>query len=75
MIYTIEGFNDNSAMSPNQFVTVKNPIARKPICQFLDTLEVKSKTAVRRFCANKSNNKAVRSSNMLRPSILKRRCH
>ena len=43
-VSTPEVFNYNSPMSPIQYLTLKNPIARKLLCQFLDTLEVKPKT-------------------------------
>ena len=59
-------------MSPSQLVTVKNPSPRRPIPQFLDTLEVKPKTAVRRFCAAKTERKAIRADSMLWYSIPKR---
>ena len=65
-------FTENIPMSPNQYVTVKNPSARKSLNQFLYTLDVKPKTAVRRFCAAKSNHKSTRSGSMLWSSILKR---
>ena len=53
MFYNTDGFVDNSPMSNIQSATVKNPIARKSIHQFLDTLEVKPKTSVCRFCSAK----------------------
>ena len=52
MVSTPEGFTDNSPIPPIQYVTVKNPSAIKPLFQFLYTLEVKTKTAVRRVCAS-----------------------
>ena len=62
-------------MSPSQFVTVKNLNARKSLCQFLDTLEVKHNTDVRRFRAAKSKRKAVRAGSMLYYSIPKQHRH
>ena len=53
MVSTPERFTDNSAISSRKSMTVKNPSARKPIIQFLDTLEFKPNTAVPRFCAGK----------------------
>ena len=47
------GFTENSQISHSQYVTVKNPKERKSLRHFLDTLEVKPKTAVRRFCFSK----------------------
>ena len=55
MVSTPEEFTENIPMSPRQSVTVKNPSARKSLRKFLDTLEAKSKTAIRRFCATKPN--------------------
>ena len=55
MVSIPEGFTENIPMSPRQSVTVKNPSARKSLRKFLDTLEAKSKTAIRRFCATKPN--------------------
>ena len=46
MVYNLEGFIDNSPISPSQFVTVKNPSAGKSLRQFLYTLEVKYNTAI-----------------------------
>ena len=51
MVSDPEVFTDNSPMSSSQSATVKNPSARKSLRHFSDTLEVKLKTAVRRFCA------------------------
>ena len=70
-VSTPEGFTDNIPTSPSQSVTLKNPSARKSLRQFLDTLEVKPKTYVRRFCAAKS----IRYGSMLWSSIPKRRGH
>ena len=57
MVCTPVLFTDNSPISPSQYVTVKIPSARKSLHQFLDILEVKPKTGVRRFCAAKSDTK------------------
>ena len=65
MVSTPEGFTVNRPMSPSQYVMVKKPSARKSLRQFLYTLEVKYKTAVRRFCAAKLNHKAIRAGSML----------
>ena len=53
MVSTPEGFTYNSPMSPIQYVIVKNPSARKSLRSFEDRLEVRPKTAVRKFCADK----------------------
>ena len=65
MVYTPEGFTENSPISPSQYVTVKNPSAIKSLRQFLDTLEVKPKTYAHIFCGAKSKRKAIRSVSML----------
>ena len=49
MVSTPEGFTDISKMSPSQSVTAKIPSARKPLNQFLEALDVKHKTDVRRL--------------------------
>ena len=73
IIFTTEVFTDNSPMSPSQSVNVKHPRARKSLRKFLDTLGVKPKTAVRRFCAAKSKRKAIRDGSMLWSSIPNKR--
>ena len=75
MVSNHEEFTDNSPVSPSQSVTVNNPSAIKPLRQFLDTLEVKPKTAVRIFCVAKSKCKAIRSGSMLWSIILKKFIH
>ena len=62
-------------MSPSQSVTVKQPSAQKSLRQFLDTLEIKPNTAVRRFCANKSKRKSIRSGSMFCSGITKMQGH
>ena len=62
-------------MSPSQSVTTKKTSARKSLRQFLETLKVKTKTAVRRFCAAKSKQKTIRYGSMLWSSIPKQRIH
>ena len=54
---------------------VKQPNAMKLLCQFSETLGVKSKTAVRRLCAAKSKRKAIISGIMLWSSITNRHVH
>ena len=75
MVSTTEVFTENSPISPSQSTTVKNPIARKPIHKFLDTLEVKPKSDIRRFRADKSKRKEIRAGSMLWSSIPKRHSH
>ena len=56
-------------------MTVKNTSAIKSLHQFLDTLEVKLKTGVHRFCAAKLKCKAIKSGIILLSSITKRHSH
>ena len=46
LVSTPEGVTNKSPMSPGPSVTVKNTIARKPVRQFTELLDVKNKTAV-----------------------------
>ena len=75
MVYTTKGFTDNSPIPSSQYMTVKKTSTRKTRSQFLDTLEIKPKTAVGRFCAAKPNQKAIRYGRMLWYSIPKIRGH
>ena len=75
MVSIPEGFTESIPMSHTQYVTVKNPSARKSLRHFLDTFEVKPKTNVRRFCDPKSKCKAIISGSMLWSSIPKTRGH
>ena len=52
MVSTTEGSNNNSPMSPSQYMTVKNSNAKNSLHQFLEALDVKHKTAVRRLGAD-----------------------
>ena len=63
ILSTPEGVTDNS---PNVHLTsspVKKPSARKSLCLFTNILDVKTKTAKRRFVAEKSRRKAVKVCN------------
>ena len=40
MAYTPEGFTENSPMLPREYVTVKNPSARKSLRQISESLDV-----------------------------------
>ena len=53
---------DNSLMTPNSYVSTKNPSARKSLCQFTETLDVKHKTDVRKVGSSKANIKAIENS-------------
>ena len=59
MFSTPERFTDNGTIPPIQSMAMKKTSARKSLRQFLDTLEAKPKTDVRRFCATKSKRKAT----------------
>ena len=65
LVSTPEGCTDNSLMKPNPSVSTKKTSARKPLCKFTETLNVKHKTAVRRFDAAKENCKATKKVNVL----------
>ena len=65
MVSTPEGFTEISPMSPGPYTTFKNPLARKPICQFLEALEAKQNTAVCRLGPDKSRRKAIRAGSIL----------
>ena len=53
MVSNLEGFTDNSSMSPSPLMAVKNISARKSIRQFTELLEGKNKTASCRLGAAK----------------------
>ena len=57
MVSTIEEYNNNNPMKPNQYESTKNTSARKPLHQFSDKLNTKHKTDVSRLGAAKSNHK------------------
>ena len=54
MVSTPLGFNGDSHISPMKLTPVKKPRARKSLCIFTNILDVKKKTAIRRFGAGKS---------------------
>ena len=56
-------------------MTVKTPMARKPLRHFTEVLDVKHKTAICRLGAAKSKRKSIRAGTMLCCSIKKRRGH
>ena len=73
MVSTTDIFSGNSPIQPSQSMNMKNTSTRKPLHQFLETLEVKPKTDVRIFCAAKSAHKATRQGSILWSNIPKRR--
>ena len=63
MVYTPEGFTNNSPKSPMTPTSVKKPSDIKSLCLFTNILDMKNKTVIRRSRASKSNHKAVKSVN------------
>ena len=53
MVTTPEVFPNNSPRSPMTPPTLKKPSDRKSLCIFTNTLDVKNKTAIRRFGTSK----------------------
>ena len=64
MVSTLEGFTNNSPMSPEPSVTVKNPSTRKSLSQFTEVLDIKHKTDFCRLSVAKSERKATISGSM-----------
>ena len=59
MVSTPEVFSENSPLSSGPFMSTKQPKARKPLCKFATTLNVKPKTYIHRICADKSKCKEI----------------
>ena len=57
MVYTPEGFNDNSPIFPMTSTPVKKPSTRKSLCLFTNILDVKKKTTTRQVGSAKSKRK------------------
>ena len=53
MVSTPEGLTDNSTIYPKTPTPVKKLSSRKSLCLFTNILDVKKKTAIRRFGADK----------------------
>ena len=51
-------------MTPNPYVSTKNPSAIKSLRQFTETLDVKHNTTVRSFGAAKEKCKAIKRGNV-----------
>ena len=64
MVYTHEGFTNDSPISPMTSTTVNKPCARKSLCLFTNILDVKKKAATRRVGAAKSKRKANKFVNI-----------
>ena len=75
MVLTPEEFTDNSPIPPSQSVTVKYSSARKSLHQFSESFDIKPKTDVLKFCADRSKQNAIISVSMLWSGILKRWVH
>ena len=65
MVYTPEGFTDNSPIYTMTSTPVMKPSAQKSLCMFTNILEVKNKTAHRQVGAAKSKCKAIKFVNSL----------
>ena len=65
MVYTPEGFTENSTRLPMTPTQVKKPSARKSMCIFTNILYVKKKTIIRRDGAAKSNQKLTKAGTTL----------
>ena len=59
MVSTPEGCNDTIPITYNQYDSMKNPIARKSLRPFSETLDFKHRMCVRRLSAAKSRCKAI----------------
>ena len=75
MVSTPEGCTNNSLMTPNPYLSTKNPCAIKKLYKFTLTLDVKRNTFVSEFGAAKAKHKAIRKNNLLWSDIIKRRSH
>ena len=53
MVFTTDGFTNNTPISPGPYVTVKNPRASKLLHQFSEVLDFKQNTAIRRLVSFK----------------------
>ena len=61
MVYTPEGFTNNSPRSNMNQTTVKKPSAIKSLCLFINILYMKKKTAIRQVGAAKLECKEIKS--------------
>ena len=60
MVYTPEGFTNESHISTMTSEPVKKTIARKSLCLFTKILDGKKKTATRQVVASKSKRKTIK---------------
>ena len=63
MVYTPEGFTDNSTISPMTSAIVKKTSAWKSLCMFTNILEMKNKNAYRQVGSAKYKSKAIKFGN------------
>ena len=62
MVYSTEGFTNNSPIYPIKSTPVKKPRYWKALCMFANVIEVK-KTAYRQVEATKSKRKEIKFGN------------
>ena len=62
MVSIPEGSTNNIPMAPNPYVSTKNASARKSLCQFTKTLDVKHKTSICGFFVAKAKRKTIKKS-------------
>ena len=61
MVYTTEGFTNNSPRSPTTSTPDKKPSAKKSLCLFTNILDVRKKTAIRSVGSVKQKHKAIKA--------------
>ena len=72
MVYTHEGFTDNSPISPRTSTPVNKPSTLKSPCMFTNVLQVE-KTVHRQVGAAKSKRKSIKFGNTSWPLKQKRK--
>ena len=75
MVSTSEVCTNNIPMTPNPFVSTRNPSAQKQLCQFTETLNSKHKTSICTVCTFKAKGKAIKKINILWSNTAMRRDH
>ena len=63
MVFTPEGFIDNSPIYPMTSTAVKKLSAQKSLCMFTNVLDMNIKIAYRQVGADKSKRKAIKFGN------------
>ena len=69
IVSTTEGFTDNSLMTHNPYVSTKIHSARKPLCQFSETLDVKHNTVIRQPEQSKCCGKTLQITMVIKKGI------